>query len=169
MLFDQTQSAGKRADQQISEHKEIPKASTLVTVMRTFAEQTNALGLEGLRNDFNKLQARGPHPSKLTYNDVMCLDNSRVQLKPWPEGQGDFIHANWIINEYLEYPFICTQGPLNQTCGDFWRMIWQENVELIIMLCRTCEENRNKCAQYWPLNQGQVLTFCGITIRAVEI
>ncbi|VBB30795.1 unnamed protein product [Acanthocheilonema viteae] len=47
-------------------------------------------------------------------------------------------------------------------------MVWQENVELIIMLCRTLEENRNKCAQYWPLNQGQVLTFCGITIQAVE-
>ncbi|KAM3722966.1 Tyrosine-protein phosphatase non-receptor type [Dirofilaria immitis] len=180
MLKKRRQSIGKHADQQVNDHKETSKVSTLVGVMRIFAEQTNTLGIEGLRNNFCKLQARGPHPSKLTfnahkinrtkcrYNDIMCLDNSRVFLKPWPEGQGDFIHANWITNELLEYPFICTQGPLNQTCGDFWRMVWQENVELIIMLCRTCEENRNKCAQYWPLNQGQVLTFCGITIRAVE-
>lgn len=48
-------------------------------------------------------------------------------------------------------------------------MIWQENVELIIMLCRTLEENRKKCAQYWPLNPGQMLTFCGITIQTVEV
>uniref|UniRef100_A0A915PGP3 Tyrosine-protein phosphatase domain-containing protein n=1 Tax=Setaria digitata TaxID=48799 RepID=A0A915PGP3_9BILA len=168
------------SDYGLSVMKDTPKAETVVAVMKAFAEQTNSLGLEGLRNNFWKLQARGPHPSKLTfnahklnrskcrYNDIMCLDQSRVLLKPWPDCQGDFIHANWITHELLDYPFICTQGPLNQTCGDFWRMVWQENVELIIMLCRTSEENRNKCAQYWPLNQGQVLTFCGITIRAVE-
>uniref|UniRef100_A0A0R3RQP0 Tyrosine-protein phosphatase domain-containing protein n=1 Tax=Elaeophora elaphi TaxID=1147741 RepID=A0A0R3RQP0_9BILA len=178
------QAVAKRTDQEANENKafvkEAPKTSTAVAAMKAFAEQTNALGLEGLRNSFCKLQARGPHPHNLTYNaqkmnrakcryhDVMCLDNSRVLLKPWPESQDDFIHANWIYNELLDCPFICTQGPLNQTCGDFWRMVWQENVELIIMLCRTFEEKRNKCAQYWPLTEGQVLTFCGITIRAVE-
>ncbi|EJD74943.1 protein-tyrosine phosphatase [Loa loa] len=174
----------KRTDHEVTETttamKEAPKISAAVAAMRAFAEQTSTLGLEGLRNSFCKLQARGPHPHNLTsnaqkmnrtkcrYHDIMCLDNTRVLLKPWPECQGDFIHANWINNELLDYPFICTQGPLNQTCGDFWRMIWQENVELIIMLCRTLEENRSKCAQYWPINQGQMLTFCGITIRAVE-
>lgn len=39
-----------------------------VSVMRAFAEQTNALGLEGLRNNFSKLNARGPHPNNLTFN-----------------------------------------------------------------------------------------------------
>ncbi|VDK82845.1 unnamed protein product [Litomosoides sigmodontis] len=161
----------KATDQEVDENKdamkEAPKVSMAVAAMRTFAEQTNALGLEGLRDSFCKLRSRGPHPNNLTFNaqkmnrakcryhDVMCLDNSRVLLKPWPEGQGDFIHANWIYNELLDSPFICTQGPLSQTCGDFWRMVWQENVELIIMLCRTLEEKRSKCAQYWPLNQGQ--------------
>ncbi|CAG9534835.1 unnamed protein product [Cercopithifilaria johnstoni] len=170
-------AVAKQTDQVANE---APTISMAVAAMRAFAEQTNALGLAGLRNSYNKLRARGPHPNNLTFNaqkmnrtkcryhDVMCLDNSRVLLKPWPEDEGDFIHANWVNNELLECPFICTQGPLNQTCGDFWRMVWQENVELIIMLCRTFEENRNKCAQYWPLNQGQVLTFCGITIQAVE-
>uniref|UniRef100_A0A0R3QYH6 Protein-tyrosine phosphatase n=1 Tax=Brugia timori TaxID=42155 RepID=A0A0R3QYH6_9BILA len=174
----------KNTDQEINENKtatkDASKVSVAIAAMKAFAEQTNILGLEGLRNSFCKLQARGPHPHDLTFNaqkvnrtkcryhDIICLDNTRVFLKPWPEDQGDFIHANWINSELLDCPFICTQGPLNQTCGDFWRMVWQENVELIIMLCRTLEENRNKCAQYWPLNQGQVLTFCGITIRAVE-
>ncbi|VDN01428.1 unnamed protein product [Thelazia callipaeda] len=159
---------------------EASKISKVVSVMRAFAEQTNNLGLDGLRDNYMKLQARGPHPSNLTFNaqllnrtkcryhDIMCLDQSRVILRPWQNDTSDFIHANWIHNELLENTFICTQGPLNDTCADFWRMVWQENVELIIMLCRTCEENRSKCAQYWPSNPSQVITFCGITIRTVE-
>lgn len=48
--------------------KEAPKISMAVSAMRAFAEQTNTLGLEGLRNNFCKLQARGPHPQNLTFN-----------------------------------------------------------------------------------------------------
>ena len=33
---------------------------------------------------------------------------------------------------------------------DFWRMVWQENVQTIVMVTRIKERNKPKCEQYWP-------------------
>ena len=47
--------------------------------------------------------------------------------------------------------FIATQAPLPQTLVDFWRLIWQENVEYVIMLLRDLTEGGLiRCQQYWP-------------------
>lgn len=48
--------------------KEGSKVTVAISTMRAFAEQTNMVGLEGLRNSFCALQARGPHPQNLTFN-----------------------------------------------------------------------------------------------------
>uniref|UniRef100_A0A0M3HPT8 Protein-tyrosine phosphatase n=1 Tax=Ascaris lumbricoides TaxID=6252 RepID=A0A0M3HPT8_ASCLU len=153
------------------------RQKAITTAMQTFAVQTNDTGLEGLRRVFAKIQARGAHPPSVTanaqlqnkkkcrYSDVACIDQTRVILKPWPNAEGDFIHANWVTDDLLGKKFICTQGPLDGTIGDFWRMIWQENVDLIIMLCRITELGKKKCAQYWPNNVGESRNFCGITIK----
>lgn len=65
-------AAVKPTDQEVNENKaavkEAPKVSMAVAAMRAFAEETSALGLEGLRNSFCKLRARGPHPNNLTFN-----------------------------------------------------------------------------------------------------
>ncbi|VDM24782.1 unnamed protein product [Toxocara canis] len=157
------------------------KRKAVTSAMQAFAEQANAAGIEGLRQAFAKLQQRGPHPSTLTistmvqnkkkcrYFDVPCIDQTRVILKPWPNADGDFIHANWVTDELFGKKFICTQGPLDATAGDFWRMVWQENVDLIIMLCRITELGKKKCAQYWPNSVGESKTFYGITVRNEKI
>ncbi|KAK7495957.1 hypothetical protein BaRGS_00012658 [Batillaria attramentaria] len=46
--------------------------------------------------------------------------------------------------------YICTQGPLPKTFVDFWRMIWHQQCQVIVMTTRTIERQRMKCGQYWP-------------------
>lgn len=36
--------------------------------------------------------------------------------------------------------YIATQGPLQHTVTDFWRMVWEQECRCIVMLCKS-EEN----------------------------
>lgn len=63
----------------------------------------------------------------------------------------DYINANFIPGPKGESnQFIACQGPKKGTVVDFWRMVKQENVGLIVMLCKTEEDGRPKCEHYWP-------------------
>lgn len=50
--------------------------------------------------------------------------------------------------------FIATQGPKQETVKDFWRMVDEYNVKVIIMLTNLIENNVEKCTQYWPDSVG---------------
>ena len=43
-----------------------------------------------------------------------------------------------------------TTGPLPNTTVDFWRMVWQERSQTIVMVTNLVEGNRIKCHKYWP-------------------
>ena len=38
----------------------------------------------------------------------------------------------------------------------FWRMIWQEEVSVVIMVTGLIERGKSKCSRYWPdrINRG---------------
>lgn len=61
--------------------------------------------------------------------------------------------------------FISTQGPLPATIPDFWRMIWSEKTVVIVMTTRTVERCRQKCGQYWPLDEGTEEEYGCIKVR----
>lgn len=73
----------------------------------------------------------------------------------------------WYINaSYLNGPFqedekafIATQGPLQNTMSKFWKLCFNQDVKLIIMLCSFEEEGRKKCELYFPNEINQSLHF----------
>ncbi|CAH8287160.1 unnamed protein product, partial [Schistosoma turkestanicum] len=50
-------------------------------------------------------------------------------------------------------------GPLSETVGDFWQMIWDYHCPIIVMITRILEAQRSKCYLYWPDVENQKLYF----------
>ena len=59
------------------------------------------------------------------------------------------------VSQYVMLISQLAAGPLPHTMIDFWRMVWQEQVTLIVMLCNTVEGHRVRCQQYWPSSGSQ--------------
>ncbi|XP_077575694.1 tyrosine-protein phosphatase non-receptor type 9 isoform X1 [Stigmatopora nigra] len=95
---------------------------------------------------------------KNRYSDVLCLDQSRVrlcQLCDEDDETSDYINASFMDGYKKRRAYIATQGPLPKTFGDFWRMVWEQMVLIIVMTTRVVERGRVKCGQYWPLEEGR--------------
>jgi len=90
---------------------------------------------------------------KNRYSNVLPVEKTRVLLQPDNEEEcSDYINANYIsgLIPGSEMAYIATQGPLQSTYYDFWRMIWELNTSVIIMLTKEIENGRLKCDRYWP-------------------
>lgn len=124
--------------------------------------------------DLHRLSCNTP---KNRYKDVICYDDTRVQLKSVAGKDGsDYIHANYVDGFKKPKAYILTQGllfvlplplphcihlhlhphnfphkgPKDKTVADFWRMIWEKQVQVIVMVTKCVELGKRKCAQYWP-------------------
>jgi tyrosine-protein phosphatase non-receptor type 9 len=105
--------------------------------------------------------------TKNRYTDVLCLDETRVILRTaGGDPSSDYIHANFVDGYRQKNAYISTQGPLPKTFADFWRMVWEQEVLVIVMTTRTVERGRVKCGQYWPEDE-EVIEHYGSTF-AVE-
>ncbi|XP_044161441.1 tyrosine-protein phosphatase non-receptor type 18 isoform X2 [Bufo gargarizans] len=94
---------------------------------------------------------------KNRYKDILPYDQTRVPVTLLEEDAGsDYINASFIQGVDKQPRYIATQGPLSHTVLDFWRMIWQYNVKVIVMACREVELGKKKCERYWPLDQETV-------------
>lgn len=97
--------------------------------------------------------------SKNRSKDILPNDSTRVRIRTRavlsvPEEGHDYINANT-----LEYPlpgapplqYIATQGPLKSTIVDFWTMVWEQKIGVIVMLTELLDAfGREACAHYWP-------------------
>nr|CAH8872596.1 unnamed protein product [Trichobilharzia regenti] len=97
---------------------------------------------------------------KNRYANVIAYDQSRVILSEIGHVPGsDYINANFIDGYQKKNAYIATQGPLPGTFYDFWRMVWEQNSRVIVMMTRLEERARIKCDQYWPNRGREIFTY----------
>ncbi|XP_023261814.1 receptor-type tyrosine-protein phosphatase C-like [Seriola lalandi dorsalis] len=101
---------------------------------------------------FTVKEAKKPcNTPKNRYVDILPYDYNRVQLTTGNGEAGcDYINASFIDGYKEAKKYIAAQGPKDETVGDFWRMVWEQQSSIIVMVTRCEEGNRVKCAQYWP-------------------
>ncbi|KAM8810798.1 receptor-type tyrosine-protein phosphatase mu [Eudromia elegans] len=98
---------------------------------------------DSAKKDENRMKNR--------YGNIIAYDHSRVRLQPIEgETNSDYINGNYIDGYHRPNHYIATQGPMQETIYDFWRMVWHENTASIIMVTNLVEVGRVKCCKYWP-------------------
>lgn len=84
---------------------------------------------------------------KNRYTNILPYDTTRVVLTPNEEGSSDYINANFVGPEG---EYIAAQAPVASSLEDFWKMILQYRVPVIVMLTREYESSKLKAHRYWP-------------------
>nr|XP_055073664.1 receptor-type tyrosine-protein phosphatase S isoform X7 [Misgurnus anguillicaudatus] len=102
---------------------------------------------------------------KNRYANVIAYDHSRVILAPIEGITGsDYINANYIDGYRKQNAYIATQGPLPETFGDFWRMVWEQRAATVVMMTKLEEKSRIKCDQYWPSRGTETYGMIQVTL-----
>ncbi|XP_054282630.1 tyrosine-protein phosphatase non-receptor type 23-like [Macrosteles quadrilineatus] len=109
------------------------------------------LDLKEKDSDNHSISVARCYPVKNRFSDILPYDNSRVEL---PSTKDDYINASYVKDVTPNFPdFIVTQMPLQATFGDFWTMVLEQQVELIVCLLNDTEVEEAG-GRYWPTEKG---------------
>ncbi|XP_075978545.1 tyrosine-protein phosphatase Lar isoform X5 [Anticarsia gemmatalis] len=116
--------------------------------------------------DHSNMEVNKP---KNRYANVIAYDHSRVILQPIDGILGsDYINANYCDGYRKHNAYVATQGPLQETLADFWRMCWELRTSTIVMMTKLEERTRIKCDQYWPSRGTETYGMMAVTIAEVQ-
>ncbi|CAG9819588.1 unnamed protein product [Phaedon cochleariae] len=104
---------------------------------------------------------------KNRYINILPFDDTRVKLLIDEDDEigSDYINASYIKGYSGQVEYIATQGPLETTCRDFWKMVIQENVSIIVMVAQFTENDKIKCHKYFPKNHENLTIADDMEVR----
>ncbi|KAL8243614.1 hypothetical protein R6Q59_009872 [Mikania micrantha] len=91
--------------------------------------------------------------AKNRYNNIFPFEHTRVKLQDVPSYGCDYVNANFVKAAYSNRKYIATQAPIPATFEDFWRVIWEQDVRVVVMLTAEAEGGQIKSHPYW--NSGE--------------
>ncbi|XP_037086663.1 tyrosine-protein phosphatase 99A-like [Pollicipes pollicipes] len=141
-----------------------PAGATPVHLFPKHVTRLHADGDIGFSKEYEAIQAQtllDGHTSELSqqpenkhknrYLNIVAYDHTMVPLQPTsPQKKADYVNANFIDGYHKPRAYIGTQGPLPETFDCFWRMVWEQDVHIVVMITNLMERGRKKCDLYWP-------------------
>lgn len=111
--------------------------------------------------DENKKKNRNSNVVPYDFNRVPLKHELEMSKESEPESDessdddsdseetSKYINASFVMSYWKPELMIATQGPLKETVGDFWQMVFQRKVKVIVMLTELTNGGQELCAQYW--------------------
>ena len=124
--------------------------------------------------DFNRIKLQVPIANNDYLNgSYITGDKSMKDSKNSPTlVGGETMAGRGRAIDYSKYEnvnFLATQGPLSETVDHHWQAIYENNVDMIVMLTKLVEGDGNtKCEQYWPSNVGETSRFGSYDVMLVS-
>nr|XP_046268615.1 protein tyrosine phosphatase receptor type Db isoform X23 [Scatophagus argus] len=145
---------------------EVP-ARNLYSYIQRLTQIEPGENVTGMELEFKRLASAKAHTSRFVSANLPCnkfknrlvnimpYETTRVCLQPIRGVEGsDYINASFIDGYRQQKAYIATQGPLAETTEDYWRMLWEHNSTIVVMLTKLREMGREKCHQYWPAERS---------------
>eukprot|EP00076_Gallus_gallus_P035460 XP_025000998.1 receptor-type tyrosine-protein phosphatase delta isoform X22 [Gallus gallus] len=145
---------------------EVP-ARNLYAYIQKLTQIETGENVTGMELEFKRLASSKAHTSRFISANLPCnkfknrlvnimpYESTRVCLQPIRGVEGsDYINASFADGYRQQKAYIATQGPLAETTEDFWRMLWEHNSTIVVMLTKLREMGREKCHQYWPAERS---------------
>ncbi|OPL33592.1 receptor-type mu tyrosine-protein phosphatase, partial [Mytilus galloprovincialis] len=111
-------------------------------------QRMNAMCEKHEDNVFDK----GKNPENRTKNrdsTILPVECEMPILSTFVEGHNEYINAVFLPGYKNKKAFIVTQMPLDHTKIDLWRLVYDHNIQTIVMLNQVKEDTE----AYWPENQ----------------
>jgi len=109
------------------------------------ADTRNESGAEAVKVQLSGIEKGG----KNRYKDILPFEHARVRLLGRPEGACDYVNASYLQAKRSHKRYIASQGPLPATFEDFWSVVWDNDVRVVVMLTAESEGGQLKCHPYW--------------------
>ncbi|KAG4436811.1 hypothetical protein IFR05_007701 [Cadophora sp. M221] len=146
---------------------ELPDHPSMVNTVSTIP-QFLAASIDTINQKFGLLEAHSSalllQPDKTLTHPIVHLRDRYAEIKAFSYNRivlsclpFSYVNASPINLGRTNETFIATQGPESSIdgAGLFWRMLWQEKCEVVVMLTPIFERGQERCGVYYPEAPGE--------------